>query len=143
MQEYNQVDLKKGGILDGTNILRFTHSTSSMAGSELHIDYLNNTLLQRNRMNIIYLYLSDSIAEDRTEVLIGNGKLIKIPLQVREIPVKEGVKTNGLKRLVERIFSSNHYYIFKEMLPPYMTIFPFSGCKACSPNPPILIKLWG
>lgn len=76
------MELTKTGVLDNTTIVRFSHATSNGAGTESHIECLNKILLQRNNMTVFYLYMPENTEEIRTE-LIGNGKLIRIPLKYR------------------------------------------------------------
>jgi len=67
--------------LDGLTILRFVHAYESGGGMEQHLQDLDKTLLERNKLCIIKMYLSDDTgsAIERTE-RIGRGTLIKIPL---------------------------------------------------------------
>jgi len=74
------MEINKSGMLDNTTIIRFTHASSSNAGTEFHIDCLNKILLQRNNMTIYYLYMPEDTAEIQS-FFIGKGKLIHIPMK--------------------------------------------------------------
>jgi hypothetical protein len=66
------MEINKSGMLDNTTIIRFTHASSSNAGTEFHIDCLNKILLQRNNMTIYYLYMPEDTAEIQS-FFIGKG----------------------------------------------------------------------
>ena len=110
-----QQDSAESGLLDGTTIVRFTHATSSMAGTETHIDSLNSALLQRNRMKIIYLYLSEKKDAASTETKSGRGSVITIPLQLRKQPERNRNNTY-LRSFSRRIVNSNLYHLAKERM---------------------------
>ena len=70
-----------GGPLDGMTILRFAHAFESGGGMERLLEDLDGTLLARNAMTIIRLY----IAPDRTRLeertlARGRGRLTLVPL---------------------------------------------------------------
>jgi len=68
--------------MNGFTILRFAHAYESGGGVEQHLEDLDRTLLVRNKLNILKMYLSDAIggsAKEQTEK-VGHGTLIKIPL---------------------------------------------------------------
>lgn len=90
------MEITKSGMLDNTTIIRFTHATSSSAGTESHIECLNKILLKRNKMTIYYLYMPENPEEIQTQ-LIGKGKLIRIPMEY--IPSPLSSKRNHLSRL--------------------------------------------
>lgn len=73
--------MKSTNILDGLTILRFAHAFESGAGVEQYIDDLDRSLLARNKISILRMYLSES-GDDETERTekIGQGTLVKIPL---------------------------------------------------------------
>ncbi len=80
------MEIMKSGMLDNTTIIRFTHASSSSAGTEFHIESLNNILLQRNNMTIYYLYMPEDTAEIQTQ-FIGKGKLIRVPMKYTPSPL--------------------------------------------------------
>lgn len=123
MQQCYQDSPDIEGILDGTTILRFTHATSSFAGTESHIGHLNRILLLRNRMNIVYFYLPEENSATKTEILIGKGRVIKIPLH-QEKSISKNDNKDGIKSVMKRIANSNFYYIARENIFPYLNCIP-------------------
>src|SRR3989338_1812019 len=69
-------------LLDGFTILRFSHASDSGGGVEQHIEDLDRTLLNRNKLNILRMYLSDDIGRKERIEKIGQGTLVKIPLNI-------------------------------------------------------------
>lgn len=68
--------------LDGFTILRFSHTYDSGGGIEQYIDDLDRMLLNRNKLNILRMYLSKDIQSTKERIeKIGQGTLIKIPLR--------------------------------------------------------------
>ncbi|NLG16613.1 MAG: glycosyltransferase family 4 protein [Fibrobacter sp.] len=74
--------ISSAGTLDNKTILRFSHALSGGAGVEAHIDNLNRILLSRNAVKILYLYLPEETTAVVTEISLGKGTLVKIPLLV-------------------------------------------------------------
>jgi glycosyltransferase involved in cell wall biosynthesis len=74
--------------LDGKSIVRLTHITDSAAGTEVHLEVLNNILLQRNKLTIYQFYMPDHQTEVETQQ-VGKGTLIKIPLNFTTIDRKK------------------------------------------------------
>lgn len=73
--------------LDGFTILRFAHAYESAGGIEQYIDDLDRMLLNRNKLNILRMYLSKDIKNTKERIeKIGQGTLIKIPLSTRQSP---------------------------------------------------------
>lgn len=85
MKQMDEHTFKIGssGLLDNKTIIRFSHATSSGAGTESHIACLNNILLQRNNMTILYLYMPDEQQHINIQT-VGKGTLIKIPLDYQK-----------------------------------------------------------
>lgn len=83
------MEITKSGMLDNTTIIRFTHATTSGAGTESHIECLNKVLLQRNNMTIYYLYMPESREQIQTH-FIGKGRLIRIPMEFRSPALPRG-----------------------------------------------------
>ena len=50
--------MKESGILDGCAVLRFAHALESGGGSERYLDDLDHSLLTRNVMQIVRIYLT-------------------------------------------------------------------------------------
>lgn len=71
-----------GGSLAGLTILRFAHAFESGGGTERYLDDLDRTLLARNAMTIVRLYLTRSQSSTQIEETMGRGRLIRIPLPV-------------------------------------------------------------
>ena len=70
-------------LLDGFTILRFSHASDSGGGVEQYIEDLDRTLLNRNKLNILRMYLSDDIGNVKERIeKIGQGTLVKIPLNI-------------------------------------------------------------
>src|SRR3989338_10105228 len=70
-------------LLDGFTILRFSHASDSGGGVEQLIEDLDRTLLNRNKLNILRMYLSDDIGNVKERIeKIGKGTLVKIPLNI-------------------------------------------------------------
>ena len=91
------MEIYKSGMLDNTTIVRFTHASSSGAGTESHIECLNKILLQRNKMTIYYLYMPENNAEIQTQ-FIGKGKLIRVPMKYTLSPLS--LNRNLLSRIL-------------------------------------------
>src|SRR3972149_5227383 len=69
--------------LDGLTILRFAHAFEKGAGVEQYIEDLDRMLLERNRVNILRMYLSEDFGQAREKrEKIGQGSLVKIPLKI-------------------------------------------------------------
>lgn len=85
------------GCLDGKSIVRFTHSTDSAAGTEIHLRYLNRALLQRNTITIFQLYMPDKYTGVETHS-IGKGTLVTIPLRFIEKDNKQEKLHNKITR---------------------------------------------
>lgn len=88
LSDENRFKLTKSGILDNTTILRFSHATSSGAGTESHIECLNKIMLLRNNMTILYLYMPDELEQVETRY-IGRGRLIHIPMEYKMKPAPQ------------------------------------------------------
>lgn len=73
--------MSNSNLLDGLTILRFAHAYERGGGIEQYIEDLDRMLLERNRVNIIRMYLSEDLGQtgERREK-IGLGSLVKIPL---------------------------------------------------------------
>jgi glycosyltransferase involved in cell wall biosynthesis len=69
------------GPLDGKTIIRFAHAFESGGGVERYLDDLDRSLLARNALTIVRLYIGNSTHgfEQHIEA-IGLGSLVKIPL---------------------------------------------------------------
>lgn len=91
------MEIYKSGMLDNTTLVRFTHASSSGAGTESHIECLNKILLQRNKMTIYYLYMPENNAEIQTQ-FIGKGKLIRVPMKYTLSPLS--LNRNLLSRIL-------------------------------------------
>ena len=50
--------MKESGILDGCAVLRFAHAFESGGGTERYLDDLDHSLLTRNVMQIVRIYLT-------------------------------------------------------------------------------------
>lgn len=74
-------DLLKEGALDGVVVVRFAHAFEHGGGLERYLDDLDTSLLRRNAMTIIRMYVSRA-SEPMTEKIeaLGKGRLIKVPL---------------------------------------------------------------
>lgn len=75
--------LEGGAPLANRTIVRFAHAFDTGGGTERYLDDLDYTLLERNPMTVIRLYLS----RDASPVVPGienrgKGKLIRIPLPI-------------------------------------------------------------
>lgn len=73
------------GCLNGLTILRFAHAFKTGGGTERYLDDLDNSLLVRNRMRIIRLY----VAREKEELLVrvnrvGRGELVFVGLPLSE-----------------------------------------------------------
>ena len=79
VENKERIDLTPG-VLNGVVIVRFAPSYDNTTGGvEKYIQNLNETLIKRNKMTIIQLYISEEL-ESITEIKIGKGRLIKIPI---------------------------------------------------------------
>ncbi len=77
------------GTLGGRTIVRFAHAIETGGGVELYLDDLDRTLLARNAVTIIRLYIGNSSPRfDQHKEAIGLGPLVRIPLPlpVGEVP---------------------------------------------------------
>jgi len=97
------------GILENKTILRFTHARESGAGIESHLNYLNRSLLERNAMKVIHMYLPDEYPNENREEYIGKGSLIKVPLKEHR-PDSNPANSSGLKKMIGQ-YSANHYFL--------------------------------
>jgi glycosyltransferase involved in cell wall biosynthesis len=97
------------GCLDNKTIVRFTHLTDNAAGTEIHLEYLNKILLQRNKLTIFQFYMPSSDSETE-KVLIGQGTLIKIPLKFIENKPKFELLHQKILRNLKYLFSLHDCY---------------------------------
>lgn len=73
--------------LDGLTILRFAHafeSGESGGGIERYLEDTDMALLARNRLAVVRMQLAEKLGEERKEEKIGQGTLIRVPLDVEE-----------------------------------------------------------
>src|SRR3990172_12207333 len=72
-------EVTQTGCLDGLTILRFAHAFESGGGLEQYIEDLNRILLNRNRLTIIQVQLTDKIKQAGTiiEESSGEGHIIR------------------------------------------------------------------
>ena len=75
--------MKESGILDGYAVLRFAHAFESGGGTERYLDDLDHSLLTRNVMQIVRIYLTRDLHYiTRTEQKIGRGTLVRVRLPI-------------------------------------------------------------
>src|SRR5580698_7677116 len=74
-------DITREGALDGLVVVRFAHAFEHGGGLERYLDDLDTSLLRRNAMTIIRMYIGRDLepGTEKIEVL-GRGQLIKVPL---------------------------------------------------------------
>jgi len=78
----NEVSQIETNLLDDTIIFRFSHICRNpfSGGMETYLYELNQKLLERNRMQILQMYLSPTGGPDKIEIeKVGRGELIWIP----------------------------------------------------------------
>lgn len=105
--------LSEKGPLDGLTILRFSHAYDGGCGVSEHLRLLNKVLLQRNKVTIIQMYITDkkSSSEIYTEQ-VGKGTLIKVPILLQ--PEKEKA-AKGIRRY-QRIYNIMQNWLSKMKL---------------------------
>ena len=94
------------GKLDGLTILRYCHifKCPDAGGVEQYLSNLNRMLLERNKMTIIQMHLVKDSKEDGIEIeSIGQGKLIWIPVLLREYKRKDVLSRSGMKLLLNNL----------------------------------------
>lgn len=82
MDAPDESERRQTGLLDGLSLFRFAHMVRERSGGgvEAYLWDLNRTLLHRNRMQIVQMYLASD--EDQPEIRverIGLGELIWVP----------------------------------------------------------------
>jgi glycosyltransferase involved in cell wall biosynthesis len=107
------------GLLSGLTILRFAHAFSRGAGVEQYLDDLDTTLLYRNNVTIIRMYLAvpDDNATNTVEK-IGKGILVKRPLFV-DNSAKESTTQINLKKNPVKLFIKDFirdWFLFNPIL---------------------------
>jgi len=70
----------EAGQLDGLTILRFSHSMELIGGVQMYLSELDRLLLQRNKATIIQVFYTKDQTLENTEIQIGEGRLIQIPV---------------------------------------------------------------
>lgn len=101
------------GPLDGLTILRFSHAYDGGCGVSEHLRLLNKVLLQRNKVTIIQMYITDkkSSSEIYTEQ-VGKGTLIKVPILLQQGKEKAA---KGIKRY-QKIYNIMQNWLSKMKL---------------------------
>ena len=76
---------QRKGPLDGLTILRFSHVYGVSAdGVSQYMEYLNKGLLERSKVTIIQLYITDRKKSLNIEIQkIGKGRLVKVPVLLK------------------------------------------------------------
>jgi glycosyltransferase involved in cell wall biosynthesis len=72
------------GALDGRTIVRFAHAFATGGGVERYLDDLDHSLLSRNAVTIIRIFIGSPGALSESKEAIGRGTLIKIPLPLAD-----------------------------------------------------------
>lgn len=73
------------GLLNGKTIVRFAHAFETGGGMERLLDDMDKVLLERNAMTVVRIYIaSDPVKLEEREEAIGHGRLVWIPLALRE-----------------------------------------------------------
>jgi glycosyltransferase involved in cell wall biosynthesis len=78
------------GALDGRTIVRFAHAYSAGGGVERYLDYLDSSLLVRNAMTVVRIFVGSSEQSSGSTENIGRGTLVKVPLPLAGGDVRRG-----------------------------------------------------
>ncbi len=97
------------GALDGVTVLRFAHAFTTGGGMERILADLDQTLLSRNEMRIIRLFIgaNGSDMAERTEKS-GRGELIMVPLPLAPNDTASLASDHEDRRISLRQLARNH-----------------------------------
>jgi len=119
------------GRLDGLTIVRFAHAYESGGGLEQYLADVNLALGQRQRLTIVQMQMTtDSTRLQETGEIIGQSRLIKIPLWVKAESkhaainsAAPGVRANIKAALRNRfLFAPPVYYTFTKRYLKHWTV---------------------
>ncbi|MFC1806857.1 aminomethyl-transferring glycine dehydrogenase subunit GcvPB [Candidatus Omnitrophota bacterium] len=83
--QVTQEELEATDRLNGMTILRFSHGYDGGGGIQRHLQFLNRTLLERNNMTIIQMYMTTDEQALISYEDIGKGKLVRVPIHTTNI----------------------------------------------------------